>query len=50
MEKFIRRTFSLTKRQIAHLEIKAERIGSSIADAFRRLIDEDIDKNDDSHR
>lgn len=44
MENLIRRTFSLTKRQMAHLKEKADELGVSIADVFRRIIDNDIDR------
>ncbi len=43
METLLRRTFSLTKRQMDHLKKRADELQTSIADIFRRIIDRDID-------
>jgi len=44
MEAFLRRTFSLTRRQMEYLKNKADDLGTSIADVLRRIIDEHMDK------
>jgi hypothetical protein len=44
MEKLIRRTFALTKRQMAYLTEMGDKLGISIADAYRRILDDHIDK------
>ena len=44
METLIRRTFALTKRQMNFLKEKAETLGVSIADVFRRILDEYMEK------
>lgn len=40
MEALIRRTFALTKQQMAFLKERANMLGISIADVVRRIIDE----------
>lgn len=40
----LRRTISFTVRQLIHLQKKAEKLETSIADVVRRLVDEDIDR------
>ncbi len=43
LDKLIRRTFAITKRQMDYLKERSMALGISIADVLRRIIDEHMD-------
>ncbi len=43
MKTFLRRTFSITQKQMIYLKERADALGISIADVFRRIIDEHME-------